>query len=139
MTSTAKSPGIADRLGIGQGMVVQEFGFDDDVDMELRTAVEQAIGSGLVDDHEGVTDVALLWFREEDGDLVDTLVDTLGPLSPGGIIWLLTPKTGRHGYIEPSDIAEAAPTAGLAATASISAAPDWAGTRLVTVHSPKKR
>ncbi|MFB6531774.1 DUF3052 domain-containing protein [Streptomyces sp. NPDC056399] len=139
MTSTAKNPGIADRLGIGQGMVVQEFGFDDDVDMELRTAVERAIGSSLVDDHEGVTDVALLWFREDDGDLVDTLVDTLGPLSPSGTIWLLTPKSGRHGYIEPSDIAEAAPTAGLAATASLSAAPDWAGTRLVTVHNSKKR
>ncbi|MFF4293447.1 DUF3052 domain-containing protein [Streptomyces vinaceus] len=140
MTSTAKGPGVADRLGIGQGMVVREFGFDEDVDMELRAAVEQAAGSGLVDDdHEGLADVALLWFREDDGDIVDALVDTLGPLSDGGTIWLLTPKTGRDGYVEPGDIAEAVVTAGLAKTTSISVAPDWAGTRLATARNPKNR
>jgi len=52
------------------------------------------------------------------------------------MIWLLTPKVGRPGHVEPSDIAEAAPTAGLQATSTINAAPDWQGTRLV---SPKSR
>jgi Protein of unknown function (DUF3052) len=33
--------------------------------------------------------------------------------------------------VEPSDIGEAAPTAGLSSTRSVSAAGEWAGTRLV--------
>jgi hypothetical protein len=64
----------------------------------------------------------------------DVLVDSLASLADGGVVWLLTPKSGRPGHVEPSDIGEAAPTAGLAQTSSISAAPDWSGTRLV---SPK--
>ena len=74
----------------------------------------------------------LLWWREDDGDLVDTLVDALHPLADSGVIWLLTPKSGRDGHVPPSDISEAAPTAGLSQTSSISAAGDWAGARLVT-------
>ena len=52
-------------------------------------------------------------------------------LADGGQIWLLTPKAGRDGHVEPSDIGEDATTAGLSQTSSISAAPDWSGTRLV--------
>ena len=66
-----------------------------------------------------VVDVVLMWWREEDGDLVDALVDALTPLADGGYIWLLTPKAGRPGHVEPSDIGEAAPTAGLAQTSSV--------------------
>ncbi len=47
------------------------------------------------------------------------------------MIWLLTPKAGRLGHVEPSDIEEAAPTSGLSATRSTAAAPEWSGTRLV--------
>jgi hypothetical protein len=79
-------------------------------------------------------DVVLLWWREGDGDLVDTLVDSLTNLADSGVVWLLTPKAGRDGHVEPSDIDEAAPTAGLSSTRSTSAAPEWSGTRLV---SPK--
>jgi hypothetical protein len=80
--------------------------------------------------------VVLMWWREDDGDLVDALVDALTPLADGGYIWLLTPKAGRAGHVEPSDIGEAAPTAGLAQTSSVSAARDWSGSRLV---APKAR
>ncbi|MDQ1688283.1 MAG: hypothetical protein QOK42_1258, partial [Frankiaceae bacterium] len=52
-------------------------------------------------------------------------------LASGGFIWVLSPKAGRVGHVEPSDIGEAAPTAGLSQTSSVSAAPDWSGTRLV--------
>ena len=48
------------------------------------------------------------------------------------MVWLLTPKAGRPGHVEPGDIGDAAPTAGLHQTSSISAADDWSGTRLVT-------
>ena len=44
------------------------------------------------------------------------LVDAIAPLADDGVIWLLTPKRGRAGYVEPSDIAEAASIAGLSQT-----------------------
>jgi hypothetical protein len=75
--------------------------------------------------------VVLLWWRDGDGDLVDALVDALTPLADGGYIWLLTPKAGRASHVEPSEIGEAAPTAGLSQTSSVSAGRDWLGTRLV--------
>lgn len=131
---------VADKLGIEAGNVVQELGWDEDVDDDLRAAVEERIGSDLLDeDADEVVDIVLLWWREEDGDLVDTLMDAIGPLADNGVIWVLTPKTGRPGHVEPSDIAEAVPTAGLAQTSSVSVGQDWAGTRLVAPKSAKPK
>ena len=66
----------AARLGFQPGQVVQEIGYDDDVDQELREAIEDVIGQELVDeDYDDVADVVVLWFRDEDGDLTDALVD----------------------------------------------------------------
>ena len=131
--------GLAERLGIEPGMVVQELGYDEDVDHELRDAIVERSGSEMVDeDADDVVDVVLLWWREDDGDLVDTLVDALHPLADSGVIWLLSPKSGREGHVPPSDVSEAAPTAGLAQTSSISAAQDWSGARLVTPKGRKR-
>jgi len=47
------------------------------------------------------------------------------------VVWILTPKSGRDGYVAPADIQHAAPTAGLHCTSTLSAAKDWSGTRLV--------
>lgn len=130
----------ADRLGIGPGAVVMEVGHDDDCDDALRTTVRERAGSDFVDeDSDEVVDVVLLWWRDDDGDLVDALVDALGPLAESGVVWLLTPKVGRDGHVEPSDINEAAPTAGLQQTSSISAGRDWSGTRLVAPKSGRSR
>ena len=124
------------RLGFEPGQVVQEIGYDDDVDQDLREGIESLIGQDLVDeDYDDVADAVLLWFRDEDGDLTDALVDAIGLLDDGGAIWLLTPKTGRDGYVEPSDINDAAQTAGLSAAKSVSVGKDWSGTRL---KSPKR-
>ncbi|MFJ9416218.1 DUF3052 domain-containing protein [Streptomyces sp. NPDC101227] len=126
----------AARLGFQPGQVVQEIGYDDDADQELREAIEEISGQDLVgEDYDDVADAVLLWFRDDDGNLTDALVDAIGLLEDGGIIWMLTPKTGRDGYIEPSDISEAAQTAGLSQTKSVSVAKDWAGARLV---APKR-
>jgi hypothetical protein len=115
--------------------VVQEFGYDDDVDGDLRDALEEIIGSGLEDeDAQDVVDGVVYWWRDGDGDLVDGLVDALTNLAEGGVIWLLSPKAGRPGHVDPSDIEDAAPTAGLHATSTITASADWTGTRLA---SPK--
>jgi hypothetical protein len=133
-----KSP--AERLGITPGMVVMEMGHAEDSDEELRDSVVERCGSELVDeDSDEVVDIVLLWWREDDGDLVDALVDALGPLTDNGVVWLLTPKTGRSGHVEPSDISESAPTAGLQQTSSISAARDWAGVRLVAPKAARSK
>lgn len=130
----------AARLGFEPGQVVQEIGYNDNVELELREGIEATTGQDLVDEeYDDVADVVLLWFRDEDGDLTDALVDAIGLLEDGGTVWLMTPKTGRDGYVEPSDINEAAQTAGLAQTKSISAGKDWTGSRLVTPKAAKTK
>jgi hypothetical protein len=119
---------------------VQEIGHDGDCDDELRASVVAVTGNELVDlDYDDVVDVVLLWWREGDGDLVDALVDALTSLAGGGDVWLLTPKAGRDGHVEPSDISEAAPTAGLSQTTSLSAGRDWSGARLVAPKTSRSR
>ncbi len=128
---------LAERLGIKPGHVVQEIGYDDDADEQLRDCVEGLENVEFVDeDYDDVVDGVLLWWRDGDGDLVDALVDAKTPLADGGYVVLLTPKTGRSGYVEPSEIGEAAPTAGLSQTSTICAGGNWSGTRLV---APKAR
>src|SRR6478609_2031810 len=105
-SSTGDAPAGAGRLGFTSGQVVQEFGYDDDVD-------------GVV-----------IWFRDEDGDLADTLMDAMTVLDDGGQMWVLTPKPGRDGHVGHDDIEEAATTAGLHATSTFSIAGDWSATRL---------
>jgi hypothetical protein len=130
--------GAAMRLGFESGQVVQELGWDEDTDDELRAAIEDVTGHELVDEeHEDVVDAVVLWWRDGDGDLVDALIAAKTDLADGGVIWLLTPKIGEGGHVDPSDISDAAPTAGLATTTSLTAAASWAGTKLVTPRSAR--
>jgi hypothetical protein len=109
--------------------VVQEMGYDDDATTPARPSCSG--GPELVDeDYDDVVDVVLLWWREDDGDR-RCLVDAIAILADQGVVWLLTPKPGRDGHVEASDIADAAPTAGLQATSTLSASREWQGTRLV--------
>jgi hypothetical protein len=133
-------PTMASRLGLETGWIVQEIGYDDDCDNEFRDAIRQITGEEFVDDDtDEVVDVVLLWFREDDGDLVDAFFDILTDLKAGGVVWLLTPKVGRDGYVDASDIAEAAPTAGLATTSSLTVTDDWSATKLVVPKSARGR
>ncbi len=115
MVAADDAPNYARKLGIQRGQVVQEWGWDEDTDE--------------------VIDVVLLWWRDGDGDLVDTLMDAIAPLADDGVIWVLTPKTGRPGHVLPAEIAESAPTAGLMPTSSVNLG-DWSASRLV---QPKSR
>ncbi len=127
---------ISTKLGFTPGMVIQELGWDNDTDDDLRAAIEDAIDGDLVDgDHGNVVDGVVLWWRDDDGDLVDGLVDALTDLVGGGAIWLLTPKVGRPNSVDAADIAEAAPIAGLSQTTTAAVSKDWAATRLVTPKS----
>lgn len=124
--------GVAESLGIKPDAVVQEIGWDDDVDDAVRAGIEDRIGGEILDeDAQEVVDVVLLWWRDGDGDLGDALVDARLPLNDDGVIWVLTPKTGQPGHVEPADIAEVMPTVGLAQTSTLSVGPKWAGSRLV--------
>jgi len=119
-------------MGIKPQMIVMEFGSDEDIDQELRTAIEQLTGEEIVDeDSDEVVDVVLLWYRDGDGDLADALVDAIAPLADDGFIWLLTPKRGRDDYVEPSDVTEAAAIAGLSQTSITTAGAHWSAARLV--------
>ncbi|GAQ57204.1 DUF3052 domain-containing protein [Streptomyces acidiscabies] len=130
---------LAVRLGFQPGQVVQEIGYDEDVDQELREAIEEATTTELVDeDYDDVADAVVVWFRDDDGDLTDALVDAIGYLEEAGTILLLTPKTGRDGYIEPSDINDAAQTAGLSQSKSVNAGKDWVATRLLPPKGAKR-
>ena len=126
----------AERLGMKTGMVVQELGWDEDVDDGLRVQIEDTVDGDLVDgDYGNVVDSVLLWWRDGDGDLVDALVDSLTDLVAGGVIWLLTPKVGRPSAVDPADVAEAAPVAGLSTTTTVPVSQDWSATRLVAPKS----
>ena len=131
--------GVVTRLGLQQGNVVQEFGWDDDVDEAVRTAIEDVVDSELLDeDSDDVADAVVLWWRDDDGDLVDALVDALGNLAERGAVLLLTPKAGRDGHVEPSEIVEAALAAGLHGTSTSAAGADWSVTRLVAPRTGRR-
>ena len=131
-TQTGAPVDPAARLGFKAGMVIQELGWDSDADDELRVSIENALDADMVDgDYGNVVDAVLLWWRQDDGDLVDGLVDSLTDLVGGGVIWLMTPKVGRPNAVDASDIAEAAPIAGLSQTTTATVSKDWAATRLV--------
>jgi len=130
---------LADRFGIEPGMVVMEMGYDDDVDEDLRDALTDRCGELLDEDTDEVVDAVLLWYRDGDGDLFEILVETLGPLAGNGVVWLLTPKAGREGHVEPSEITELAPTAGLQQTSTVNAGKDWSAARLVVPRGARKK
>lgn len=139
MVATASHDSSVSKLGFASGQVVIELGFDDDVDDELRTRIEETIDGDLEDDDYGdVADAVVLWWREDDGDLTDVLVDAAGTLDDQGFIALLTPKVGRVGEVDPSDVAEAAETAGLHASASLNLTPQWSATRLVKPKTARR-
>lgn len=134
MVSTGKDQVTSDgagKLGLSPGMVVQELGWDEDTDEDFRSQVMDAIDGDLVDEAVEAVDVVLLWWRDDDGDVVDGLVDSLTDLSATGYIWLLTPKLGRPGFVDPADLAEGAITAGMALTSSASVSPDWQAHKVV--------
>ena len=138
MVAADDAPNYARRLGIQKDQVVQELGWDEDTDDDIRVDVEDASGGELLDeDADEVIDVVLLWFRDSDGDLVDALMDAITPLADDGVIWVLTPKTGKPGHVMPAEIAESAPTAGLMQTSSANLG-DWSGSRLVQPKSQGK-
>ncbi|MFF4448719.1 DUF3052 family protein [Streptomyces sp. NPDC001502] len=100
-------------------------------------AVQQATGKELAARDDDVADAVLLWFRSDEGDLSDALTDAAAYMEGGSPILLLTPKTGRDGYVETSEIGVASARAGLSLSLSktINACKDWNGSHLI---APKR-
>ena len=137
MVAAADASNYAHKLGIQRDQLVQELGWDEDTDDDIRADIEDACGSELLDESsDDVIDVVLVWWRDDDGDLVDALMDAITPLAEDGVIWVLTPKTGKPGHVQPSEIAESAPPAGLVQTSSVNLG-DWSATRLVQPKSSR--
>jgi len=126
-------------MGLAKDDLVLEVGRDSDCDSTLRDQIMVITGTQFLEGSTSeVVDAVIIWWRDGDGDLVDELVDGLTYLSETGPIWVLTPKVGRDGHVEPSDIQDAAPIAGLSVTSTIALAKDWTATRLVARKAGKR-
>ena len=126
-------------MGFTADELVLELGYGTDCDENLRSSIREITGTDFLDqDSREVVDAVLIWWRDGDGDLVDELMDAMTYLSESGAIWVLTPKIGRSGHVEPSDIQDGAPLAGLSQTSTMSIATDWSATRLVARKSAKR-
>ncbi len=126
-------------MGLAKGDLVLEVGFDSDCDSTLRDEIRTVIETEFIENTTtDVVDAVIIWWRDGDGDLVDELMDAITYLAENGSIWILTPKVGRDGHVEPSDIQDAAPVTGLSQTSTIALAKDWTATRLVARKSLKR-
>ncbi len=126
-------------MGLAKDDLVLEVGRDSDCDSTLRDQLMSITGTKFLEGSTSeVVDAVIIWWRDGDGDLVDELMDALTYLSETGPIWVMTPKVGRDGHVEPSDIQDAAPIAGLSVTSTIALAKDWTATRLVARKAGKR-
>ena len=127
-----------ERFALKEGDLILEMGKGSDCDESLRSEIIAVTKNELLgeDSHE-VVDAVILWWREDDGDLIDALVDAQTYLTENGTIWLLTPKVGRPGHVEASDIQDAVPTAGLSLTTSFAGGDDWVTAKILPRKSKK--
>ncbi len=132
------APAGGAKLGLTGGLAVQELGWDEDVDEALRDQLMDQIEADFVYEAVEAVDVVLLWWRDEDGDLVDGLMDALKDLSPTGHLWLLTPKVGRAGFVDPADLADGSIGAGLSLTGSAQVSREWQAHKLVRPKTGRK-
>jgi hypothetical protein len=126
-------------MGFAKDDLILEVGRDSDCDVAIRAQIMSITGTAFLEgETSDVVDAVVMWWRDGDGDLVDELMDALTYLSDVGSIWVLTPKAGRALHVEPSDIQDAAPIAGLVQTSTIALAGDWSATRLVARKAGKR-
>ncbi|MVT27488.1 DUF3052 family protein [Nesterenkonia alkaliphila] len=131
-TNVVDKSSLLEELCLSADALVQEIGADSDVDDALRDALDDLLDEPLIDeDEQEVVDAVLLWFRAGEDDLTDALLDALTTLEEGGMVWLMTPRSGREGYVPPVEIQDAATDAGLHVTSSAGVSAEWAATRLV--------
>lgn len=134
-SSSAQELGLAgalQRMELPEDAVVQLIGWDDDCDEEFLEELEDLVSEVIMDEAGDVVDGVLVFWRDEDGDLADGLLDALAMLSDDGLVWLLTPRPGRSGHMPSSDVKESVQVAGLRITSSLGVGADWHASRLTT-------
>ena len=119
------------QLGLVKDMAVEELGWDSDVDESFRQLVMEIIDADMVEDSAEAVDAIVLWLREDDGDVMDLLIDALTDLGPSGFLWVMTPKIGRDGHVSQSDLLEGVLASGLSLTISASVSKDWSAHKVV--------
>lgn len=117
-------------FGFKKGDVIQEFGYDDDVDFDLRDALVAVVQTELEDeDYRGIADGILAWWRNDDGDvddLSDYLMDCAESFTQGaGMIWLMVPESRSEFAVSASDVDEAAKAAGQSVTTLKYLSDEW--------------
>lgn len=126
------TPVNIERFALKEGELILEMGKAADCDENLRLEIQNITKSEFLDEEsQEVVDAVLVWWREDDGDLIDALVDAQTYLTENGPIWLLTPKVGREGHVQASDIQDAVPTAGLSLTTSFACGEDWVASKIL--------
>ena len=124
------------RLGLAPDALVQIVGWDDDCDEDCLAELEDLVSEVVMgDEAENVVDGLLVWWREEDGDLADGLLDALSMLADDGVVWLFTPRPGRTGHMPSSEVKEAVQVAGHQVTSTIGAGSDWQAARITAPKS----
>lgn len=137
--TSGRAAAAVSRLGLSAGDIAGEVGYDDDVDEALRTGIEKAVGSELLDGSaDEVFDAVLLWWRADDGDLTDELVDVSTVLADDGVVLLATPRPGFSGFVDAAEVNDAADTAGLGRPSSGQPAGDWVVAKLTRSKLPNK-
>lgn len=136
-SSSGKNPDnnhYISELELAVGDVIQELGWDEDIDFEFRNGLEDALGEEfLTEEDQEPVDAVLLWWREDDGDvgeLTDALSDATTNLDDNAPIWLLIPRASRPGHVSPMDVSECSHVAGLRPTITAGVSEDWLATRL---------
>lgn len=127
-------------FGFNKGDIVQEFGYDDDVDFDVRDAIEAVTGEELEDeDYRGAADGVLAWWRSDDGDiddLTDYLVDCAASLADGSaLLWLAVPGRKSDLHVPTTEVGEAAKTAGLSVTRTHGLESGWTAFRITPTKS----
>ena len=79
---------VGRKLGFTLGMVVQERGWDEDTDDDpVSPSRTPSTPEMLDEDSDDVADVVVLWWRDDDGDLVDGPDQRDSPLADDGFVW----------------------------------------------------
>ena len=126
------------QLGLTEGMVVEELGWDDDADEDFRQAVMEVIDSDLLEESPDAVDAIILWLRQDDGDVMELLIDSLTDLSSEGLLWVMTPRIGRPGHVSHSDLAEGVVAAGLSLTTTATVSKDWSAHKIVRPKAKRR-
>ncbi|SHN35903.1 DUF3052 family protein [Streptomyces yunnanensis] len=118
-------------LGFKPGDTVREIGFREGIDHEFRQIIAAVTGQALRTKYSHSTTCTLLWFRAEDGRLINSLHDAAKQLKRGSTIVLLTPKAGQDGYVRTTYINHATEALDLVETKTVSAGEQWDGRFLI--------